>query len=136
MAHSTEKSKRLAELVKQGETSRLALSGAHARLRQTLDMPSRIKSSITSAPAKWLGGSLVAGFATSLLFRSGKKQAPAQIVSAKKERGFVPGLLALLFTLSKPAVKIYATKLLKDYLSRRLIEGSHGRPAAMRMPPY
>ena len=136
MAHPTEKSKRLAVLVKQGEASRLVLSGAHARLRHTLDMPLRIKSSITSAPAKWLGGSLVAGFATSLLFRSGKKKAPAQIVTAKKERGFILGLLTLMFALSKPAVKIYATKLLKDYLSRRFIEGSHGRPGVMRTPPY
>jgi len=136
MAQTTEKSKRLAELVKRGEASRLRLTDAHARLRNTLDMPSRIKSSITGAPAKWLGGSLVAGFAASLLFRPGKKKVSARAVSAKKERGFVLGLLALAFTLSKPVVKIYATKLLKDYLSRRFLEGSQGRAAAMRTPPY
>ncbi|MFM2197827.1 MAG: hypothetical protein RLZZ505_1259 [Verrucomicrobiota bacterium] len=128
MAYPTEKSKRLADLVKQGENSRLVLSDAHARLRHTLDVPSRIKSSITGAPAKWLGGSLVAGLAASLLFRSGKKKTPAQIVTVKKERGFLLGLLALAFTLVKPAAKIYATKLLKDYLSRRFMDGAAARP--------
>jgi hypothetical protein len=136
MAYPTEKSKRLAELVKQGESSRLVLSEAHARLRHTLDMPSRIRSSITSAPAKWLGGSLVAGFAASLLFRRGSKKAPAQPVAARKPRGFVTGLLALAYTLSKPAVKIYASKLLKDYLTRRYLEGSRDRRLDMRTPPY
>jgi hypothetical protein len=128
MAYQSEKSKQLAELVKQGEASRLILTGAHARLRHTLETPSRIKSSITGAPAKWLGGSLVVGFATSLLFRSGKKKAPAQVIRVKKERGFVLGLLTLAFTLVKPAAKIYATKLLKDYLSRRFNDGSATRP--------
>jgi hypothetical protein len=128
MAYQSEKSKKLAELVKQGEASRLILTGAHARLRHTLETPSRIKSSITGAPAKWLGGSLVVGFATSLLFRSGKKKAPAQVIRVKKERGFVLGLLTLAFTLVKPAAKIYATKLLKDYLSRRFNDGSATRP--------
>jgi hypothetical protein len=128
MAYQSEKSKKLAELVKQGEASRLILTGAHARLRHTLETPSRIKSSIKGAPAKWLGGSLVVGFATSLLFRSRKKKAPAQVIRVKKERGFVLGLLTLAFTLVKPAAKIYATKLLKDYLSRRFNDGSATRP--------
>lgn len=128
MADPSEKSKQLAELVKQGEASRLILTGAHARLRHTLETPSRIKSSITSAPAKWLGGSMVVGFAASMLFRSGKKKAPAQIITTKKERGLVLGLVTLAFTLVKPAAKIYATKLLKDYLSRRFNGGSGTHP--------
>jgi hypothetical protein len=136
MAHPTEKSKRLAELVNQGEASRIVLTDAHLCLRRTLDVPSRIKSSMTGAPAKWLGGSLLAGLTTSLLFGSGKKKAPTEIVTPKKERGFVLGLLTLLFTLSKPAVKIYATKLLKDYLSRRFIGGSDLRPGVTRNSPY
>ncbi len=123
-------------LVRQGEASRQMLSGAHERLRNTFDLPSRIKSSMTSAPAKWLAGSLIAGFAASLFFRPGKKKVSAQVATVKKERGFLLGLLALVLTLSKPAVKIYGTKLLKNYLSRRFLDSSHGRPGAMRTPPY
>lgn len=134
MAYPTEKSKQLAELVRQGQASRLMLSGAHERLRHRLDLPSRLKTAITGAPSKWIGGSLVAGIAASLLFRPGKKKAPAKAVAIRKERGLLLGLLTLLFTLSKPAVKIYATKLLKDYLTRRFLTGAESRPGAMRTP--
>jgi hypothetical protein len=101
-----------------------------------IDLPSRIKASMSGSPAKWLGGSLAAGLAASLLFRPGQKKSPARPVAAKKERGFVPGLLALALSLSKPALKIYATKLLKDYLAHRLTVGSRGKPFGMRTPPY
>ena len=136
MAHPTEKSKQLAELVRRGAESRLMLTGAHTRLRHSLDLPSRIKAAITGAPAKWLGGALIAGFGASFLFRPDKKKLAAKAAAAKKERGFLLGMLALVFTLAKPAVKIYATKLLKDYLSRRLTTGAQGSPRVMRTPPY
>lgn len=110
------------------------LTGAHARLRHSLDLPSRIKAAITGAPAKWLGGALIAGFGASFLFRPDKKKSTAKVAAVKKERGFLLGLLALGFTLFKPAVKIYATKLLKDYLSRRLMTGAEASPRAMRTP--
>jgi hypothetical protein len=126
MARPTEKSKQIAELIKQGENSRLLLSDANSRLIQSLDVPSRIKSSLAGAPSKWLGGSLIAGIAASLLFCRKKKTTPELIFTNTKEQGLVQGILALVFTLSKPAIKIYATKLLEDYLSRRLREGSHG----------
>jgi hypothetical protein len=136
MAHPTEKSKRLAELVKRGEASRRNLTNAHAGLMQAIDLPSRIKASMSGSPAKWLGGSLAAGLAVSLLFRPGKKKAPSRLPALKRERGFLSGLLALAFSLSKPALKIYATKLLKDYLARRLSAGAQGRPFGVRTPPY
>ncbi len=127
MAQPTEKSKQIAELIKQGENSRLLLGDANSGLIKVLDVPSRIRSSLTGAPSKWLGGSLIAGIAASLLFRRRKKTAPERIFSTTKEHGLVHGILALVFTLSKPAIKIYATKLLKDYLTRRMCESSHGR---------
>ena len=133
MADPTEKSKRLAELVKRSEASRLALSDAHAGLMHALDLPSRLKASMSGSPAKWLGGSLAAGLVASLLFRSRKKNPPSRLATVKKERG---SLLSLAFSLSKPVLKIYATKLLKDYLARRLMAGEQGRPSAMRTPPY
>lgn len=133
MADPTEKSKRLAELVKRSEASRLVLSDAHAGLMHALDLPSRLKASMSGSPAKWLGGSLAAGLVASLLFRSRKKNAPSRLATVKKERG---SLLSLAFSLSKPALKIYATKLLKDYLARRLMAGEQGRPSGTRTPPY
>jgi hypothetical protein len=136
MAQSTEKNKRLAELVMQGEVSRLKLSEAHAQLKRTLDLPGRVKSSVKDEPAKWLGGSLVAGLAASFLFRSRKKKLSAHLKAVKKERSFFFGLITLLFTLSKPVAKIYASKILKDYLTRRFVNGAHDRRETLRMPPY
>jgi len=98
-----------------------------------LDLPSRLKASMSGSPAKWLGGSLAAGLVASLLFRSRKKNPPSRLATVKKERG---SLLSLAFSLSKPVLKIYATKLLKDYLARRLMAGEQGRPSATRTPPY
>jgi hypothetical protein len=121
--------------VRQAEASRLRLSETHARLKRALDVPSRIKASVTDGPAKWLGGSLVAGIATSFLFRSRKKKVSARARAVKKERSFLFGLLTLLFTLSKPVVKMYASKLLKDYLTRRFVGGAYGRAGSLRVPP-
>ena len=101
-----------------------------------VDLPARIKASMSGSPAKWLGGSLAAGLAASLLFRPAKRKVTFRPAALKKERGFLPGLLALGYSLFKPAVKIYATKLLKDYLSHRLAVGARGRPSGMRTPPY
>ena len=98
-----------------------------------LDLPSRLKASMSGSPAKWLGGSLAVGLVASLLFRSRKKNLPSRLATVKKERG---SLLSLAFSLSKPVLKIYATKLLKDYLARRLMAGEQGRPSATRTPPY
>lgn len=123
-------------MVRRGAESRLILTGAHTRLRHSLDLPSRIKAAIIGAPTKWLGGALIAGFGASFLFRPRKRKTSAKVAAVKKERGFLLGLLVLVFNLSKPAVKIYATKLLKDYLSRRLMTGAEGSPRAMRTPPY
>jgi hypothetical protein len=135
MAQSTEKSKQLGELVRQAEASRLRLSETHARIRKALDLPSRIKASVADGPAKWLGGSLVAGIATSFLFRSRKKKVSARVKAVKKERNFLLGSLTLLFALSKPVAKIYASKLLKDYLTRRFVSGAHGRAGSLHVPP-
>lgn len=136
MAHPTETSKRLDELVKSSEASRLALSDAHAGLMHAIDFPARLKSSMFSSPVKWLGGSMVAGLATSLFFRSGKMNATSPPTTAKKERGLMLGLLSLAFSLSKPALKVYATKLLKDYLARRLTAGQRSKHTNTRTPPY
>lgn len=100
------------------------------------DIPARVKTAITGSPSKWLGGALLAGVGTSFLFRPGKRKAAEHAKKTKKQRGFFLGMLALLFTLSKPAMKIYATKLLKDYLSQRFESGAQARPVASRTSPY
>jgi len=136
MAQSSATSKRLAELVKNSEASRLVLFDIHAGLMHAVELPARLKSAMFSSPVKWLGGSMLAGLVASLLFRSGKMNATSRLTTAKKEHGIMLGLLSLAFSLSKPALKVYATKLLKDYLARRLTAGQRSNHANTRTPPY
>jgi hypothetical protein len=83
---------------------------------------------------KWLGGSLGVGFLGSLIFRSKRRQPKQE--NEKKHRGWVAGLLLMLFTLVKPALKIYATKFLKDYLQDQLRGRSSDRFKNHEPNPY
>lgn len=125
----------LEELVRRSEAARLRLTESHASLRHKLDFPARARESLMEKPTKWLGGSLAAGFMGSLLFRK-KKKAPERVRELKRQRGFLLGLLSLAFAMGKPLAKVYATKLLKDYLAGRIAAGSRGRFANVGQPPY
>jgi hypothetical protein len=131
MAQQSEKQVNLAELVLRSEAARLRLGEAHAALRHKLDVPARLKDSLKAAPTKWIGGSVVAGIAASLLLRP-KKKKPAQLKKAGKPRGFLFGLVVLAFTMVKPVAKIYATKLVKDYLKSQLRSGYDRRQLGAR----
>ncbi len=120
MAKPTQKSVELGELIRRSETARLKLGQAHAKLKRKLDVPARVKDSLQSNPIQWVGGSLASGFLGSFLFKSRRSKAKKSAKRVKKERGFWLATLMLLLTLAKPAAKIYATNLLKDYLSRQL----------------
>lgn len=136
MAKSTQKSIELGELIRRSEVARLQLGQAHRQLKRKLDIPSRIQESLKSNPTKWLGGSLVTGFMGSFLFKSKSKKPKQADASLRKERGLVLGLLVMLFTLVKPAAKIYATKLLKDYLQKQLSRRTRGKWLDRSVSPY
>jgi hypothetical protein len=134
MAKPTQKSLKLAQLIRQAEAARFQLGMAHMELRRKLDIPLRIRDSLKSSPLKWLGGSLGVGFLGSLIFRS-KRRRPIQ-ENEKKHRGWFAGLLLMLFTLVKPTLKIYATKFLKDYLQDQLRGRSSDRFKNHEPKPY
>ncbi len=118
MAKSTQKSHELAELIRRSEAARIQIGHAHLQFKKKLDIPLRIRDSLKSSPMKWLGGSLGVGFLGSFLFRS--KRPEVRHEPEKKHRGWFVGLLMMLFTLVKPSLKIYATKMLKDYLQHQM----------------
>lgn len=124
MAKPNQKSLELAELIRRGDIARFEIGQAHHRLRQKLDVPLRIRDSLKSNPLKWLGGSLGVGFVGSLLFSSRRHEPKHE--PEKKHRGWFAGLVVMLFTLAKPAIKGYASKLLADYL-RDQINARAGR---------
>jgi hypothetical protein len=120
MAKTTQKSLELAELIRCSDVARFQISQAHLQLKQKLDIPLRIRNSLKASPLKWLGGSVAAGFVGSLLFRSKRKQPKLESGSEKKSRGWFFALLMMLFTLVKPTLKIFASKILKDYLQNQM----------------
>lgn len=134
MAKPTQKSLELAELVRRGDVARIQIGQAHLELRRKLEVPLRIRDSLKSSPLKWIGGSLGLGFVSSFLFRSGRgesKHAPE-----KKHRGWFVGLLMMIFALVKPSLKVYATKLLTDYLQNHLSSRLSGFDRSDRRNPY
>ena len=128
MAKQTQKAIELQDLVRKSEAARLEIGRARQALKRKLDVPSRIKESLKAQPTKWIGGSILVGFVASVLFRPREKKVRRERKSLKKRKSSLPRLLRLFITLSQPAVKIYATKLLKDYLENQLTRGRGKRP--------
>lgn len=134
MAKPTQKSLELAELIRRSQAARIQIGHAHLQFKKKLDLPLRIRDSLKSSPLKWLGGSLGVGFLGSFLFRS--KRPEIRYEPEKKQRGWFIGLLMMLFALAKPSLKIYATKLVKDYLQNQLSARSGNSVANDRRNPY
>ncbi|MGJ8643111.1 MAG: hypothetical protein ACSHX9_06865 [Luteolibacter sp.] len=132
----------LEELIRRSDAARASLSQTRADLKEKLNFAGKAKDAFKKQPAKAIGGSLVAGFVLKkILFRK-KKVSPKKLKQSdtfsliNKERSFLLSILLLLGKAAKPAVKIYATKLFKDYLKRRLLVGSEGRPRAAPLRHY
>ena len=135
MAKSTQKSLELAELILRSDVARFQIGQAHHKLKQKLDIPLRIRDSLKSSPLKWLGGSLGVGFMGSFLFRSKRRQQPQYSIE-KKHGGWFTLLLLISFSLAKPALEIYATKFLKDYLQNQLKGRSSSYSGNSERNPY
>ncbi|MES2981476.1 MAG: hypothetical protein V4727_04100 [Verrucomicrobiota bacterium] len=134
MAKPNQKSLELAELIRRSKAARIQIGHAHLQFKKKLDIPLRIRDSLKSSPLTWLGGSLGVGFLGSLLFRS--KRPEIKHEPEKKHRGWFVGLLMMVFALAKPTLKIYATKLVKDYLQARLSARSGGLFGSDGRNPY
>lgn len=127
-----------AALIDRSERARATLAEARLEIKNKFDIAGRVRDTVTSEPAKIVVGSLAAFVVLKkLLFRK-KPPAPRsrEISHLKTERGLLLGLLALLGALAKPAAKMYATKLLKDYLKYRFQPVAASRPGTQRIPRH
>lgn len=126
----------IGKLIERSEAARETLAEARIELKHKFAVAARMKEAITSDPAKIVGGSVVGGYILKkIFFRKSKRPERGRqerISHLKKERGFLLGLFALIAALAKPAAKMYAGKLLKDYLGRRFQTGSSGTPREFR----
>lgn len=98
MARIPQERPEAAELIRRIENSRSELEGHVRHLRKALDVPTRVKHSVSTHPIAWFGGSLGAGLFASRLFRR-------KTAKERKKRGFFGFLFATLLTLTKPALK-------------------------------
>ncbi len=121
------------KLPKNQEIDRLILLGAMSRsrlgseigsLKEQLDVPARIRSSLKQHPTGWLLGAVASGLAASLLFRR------QPVAAEKKHRSFPLALLGLTLTAVRPFAKVWLTDQVKNYLI-----GLHGKPAARQTYP-
>lgn len=126
MARSTQETIELGRLIRRSEAARLQIGLARTKLKRKLDLPSRIGHSVKSEPMKWLGGSATVGFLGSFFLGSRRKRADRKLERRARKGPFPIRLLQMLVRLGKPAAKIYATKVIKDYLEARLKTGAAG----------
>lgn len=101
-------------LIRLGADARAQLGRDAADLQRKLDVPARVRDSLRSNPAGWLGGSAVAGLAASLLFRRKKKT-----VKAVKKKTLAALLLGLVANALTPLLKIWLTGQLKQFLAKQ-----------------
>lgn len=136
MAAKIKKLREIERLKEEAKAARVGITASKDRLTNQFAVVERMKDALTSKPAIVVAGSLVGGFLLKRILPSGarrvRKKSSAQkvdrIQSLKKERGFLVGLIGLLIALAKPAAKLYATKLVKDYFAgRRALDIEQGR---------
>lgn len=117
MDRKFQQNQEIERLIRLSESSRSSLEFEAAALRQRLDVPARVRSSLKSHPTGWLVGSLASGLAASLVF--GRRQA----VVEKKRRSLPLTLLELSLTAARPFAKVWLFDQAKNYLAAQ-----HARP--------
>lgn len=126
-------SREIQRLIDTSAAARTTLGSEIHTLKHKLDVPSRVKDSLRSHPTGWLGGSLVAGMAGSLLFRrKSKREKPV------KKKGFWGFLLGLAIAGARPFVKVWLTGQLKNYIEAKFLHQDEipSRPQRRVKPFY
>jgi hypothetical protein len=122
MARPTETE--LERLIRLTEESRARLTVDLAVLKRRLDVPGQLRRSLRSHPTRWAGGSLLAGFAASMLFRRKKvvvfasdEPPPA---GRRRRRRRSSGILGALFAMAGPLVMNFAKGWIRGQIRRYL----------------
>ena len=103
MAPQTLTKQKIADLIGQATAAREVLFTEAKTLRHRLDVPARIKGSLSEHPSAWMLGTAGVGLLASMVFR----RRPAR--EAKKSRGTSSVLLGLALTAARPLVKSWLT---------------------------
>ncbi len=134
MASELPISEQIQRLIRTSDEARGVLGSEIRTLKHKLDVPARVKDSLRSHPTGWLGGSLVAGMATSLLFRRKAKRVKAAAPAKKKT------LLGVLFTLAiaglRPFLKVWLTGQVKNYIAAKFAGDEIPSRPQRRVTPF
>jgi len=137
MASELPISEQIQRLIRTSEAARGVLGSEIRVLKHKMDVPGRLKDSLRSHPTGWLGGSVVAGMATSLLFRrkKPKREKLAAAEPAKKKT-----LLGILFTLAltalRPFFKAWLAGQVKNYLAAKFAGDEIPSRPQRRVTPF
>ena len=110
MDRKLQQKQEIERLILLSDSARSILEEEVISLKQKLDVPARLRSSLKTHPTGWLMGSLASGLAASMIF--GRKQ----IVAEKKRRSLPLALLGLSLTAVRPLAKVWLTNQVKNYL--------------------
>jgi hypothetical protein len=130
MASNVPIPREIQRLIQTGNTARNVLGSEIRAFKHKLDVPARVKESLTSHPTGWLGGSLVAGMAGSLLFR---RKAKREKLKKKTFWGFV---LSLVIASFRPLIKVWLAGQLKNYVTAKFEQDEIPSRPNRRVKPF
>jgi hypothetical protein len=132
MASELPISEQIQRLIRTSDAARGVLGSEIHAFKYKLDVPARLKDSLRSHPTGWLGGSLAAGLATSLLFRRKPKREKAPA----KKKTLLGLLLTLAFATLRPFLKVWLTGQLKNYIAAKFAGGEIPSRPQRRVTPF
>jgi hypothetical protein len=109
MAQDPATAARLNALCQRSAQARAVLSQQIGIFRHRVNLPARLRESVSANPYAWFGGSLVAGLLTTLLFR---RKSPCQ--KSPPRKSWLSWLLATAITSAKPFLKAWLVGELKS----------------------
>ena len=118
----------IARLLERSAASRTRLGKELTVLRQRLDAPTKALRSVRAHPFRWVGGAMATGLAAVLLFR----RRPDPVRQAKRSGGL---LYTLVLAAARPAVKVWLTRQLKQFIASQLARLSQPNPTPLPEDP-
>lgn len=128
MDSETINTRKIRELLRQAEAARSVIHTDVALLKHRLDVPARIRESLSQRPGTWLFGSLGAGLLASIALRG---RAPR---AERKAKGWKSVVFGLAMTAARPLLKTYLTGQLDRFTAN--MRGNQATPGPQPRGPY
>jgi hypothetical protein len=114
MDRKLSKNQEIRRLIQQSDSARFCLEREAISLKQRLDVPARIRSSLSKNPTGWFLGSIGSGLAASMLFRR-KERGTLE----KKSRSLSSTLIGLGVSAARPMAKAWLAGQAKRYFTKQ-----------------